>query len=172
MSFDAGDTGMGEPNQPEGADMGRERGRERRSAYRALAYWEMLCASGLMPTPRTLAEDAPDDLRPALFMVSMRRPAETSVIAGAGATLDRICGKPAAGRRLAEAIPAGLRETLSDLTRVIDTYGKPVLNSGMAQAGDGRTVLYRSILMPLTDAQGQVTAYLGAIGCRQLPSAV
>ena len=176
MSFDAGELGMGDSNHPEAANSGRDAdhgpGRERRAAYRALAYWEMLCASGLMPTPRTLAEEAPEELRPALFMVSLRRPAESSVIAGAGAVLDRICGTPAAGRRLADAVPPGLRDTLADLTRVIDTYGKPVLNSGMAQARDGRTVLYRSILMPLADSDGQVTAYLGAIGCRQLPAAI
>jgi hypothetical protein len=168
MSFDAGGNAMGETEPQEPAPAGR--GRERRATYRALAYWEKLCAQGTVPTAQQLDDDAPEDLRASLFLVSLGYPAERSVIADAGATLDSICGKPAAGRALAEAIPASLRDTFADLTRVIRTYGKPVLNSGTTLTGDGRTVLYRSILMPLGAADGQVTSYLGAIGCRQLPS--
>jgi hypothetical protein len=169
MSFDFGGMQhMGETDlPPEAPDTGR--GRERRATYLALNYWEMLTASGRMPAARSLGADAPAELRPALFMVSMRRPAQTSVIAGAGAALDQLCGAPATGKPLGEALPISLRDTFADLTRVIDTYRKPVLNSGMTQAADGRTVLYRSILMPLSDPAGKVTAYLGAIGCRQLP---
>jgi hypothetical protein len=168
MSFDAGGAAMGETDQPEQTPP--DRNRERRGTYRALAYWEKLCAQGTVPTSRQLDDDAPSDLRSSLFVVSVGYPAESSVIADAGATLDSICGKPAAGRSLAEAIPASLRDTFADLTRVIRTYGKPVLNSGTALTGDGRTVLYRSILMPIGTADGKITSYLGAIGCRQLPT--
>lgn len=169
MSFDAGGISMGELDQ--GGEVSENgRGRERRATYRALAYWEKLCSAGQLPSVTNFGADAPADLRPALFMVSMRRPAETSLISGAGAALEELCGKPAAGKTLADAMPIGLRETLADLTRVIDTYRKPVLNSGMTQTGGGRTVMYRSVLMPLSDAAGQVTGYLGAIGSRQLPA--
>lgn len=167
MSFDAGGTAMGEPDQP--ADGSADsRGRERRATYRALAYWEKLCVEGAEPTTERLDADAPAGLREALFVVRLRYPAEQSVIEEAGTALDGICGKPATGRPLAEAIPASLRDTFADLTRVIRSYGKPVLNSGTTLTGLGQTVLYRSILMPIGNADGKVTSYLGAIGYRQL----
>jgi hypothetical protein len=168
MSFDAGGAAMGEPDHA--AEVSADsRGRERRATYRALAYWEKLCAEGAVPTPERLDADAPAELRPSLFVVRLRYPAEQSLIEEAGSALDGICGKQAAGRPLAEAIPASLRDTFADLTRVIRTYGKPVLNSGTTLTGKGQTVLYRSILMPIGGADGKVTCYLGAIGYRQLP---
>jgi len=175
MSFDAG--GLTMPDYDRTTDAGDtpeagRGGRERRATYRALAYWEMLCAGGEVPSGGLLDADAPPDLRQSLFVVSIRRPAESSVIAQGGAALDALCGGPATGRRLDEAMPYALRDTFGDLTRVIDQYRKPVLNSGMTQAGDGSTVLYRSILMPLGNADGRVTGILGAIGCRPVPSSI
>jgi hypothetical protein len=169
MSFDAGGVAMGEPDHvTEAVNDGR--GRERRATYRALAYWEKLCAEGAAPTSERLDADAPAGLRDALFVVKLQYPAEQSVIEEAGVALDGICGKQASGRPLVEAIPASLRDTFADLTRVIRSYNKPVLNSGTTLTGKGQTVLYRSILMPITGADGKVTSYLGAIGYRPLPA--
>jgi hypothetical protein len=169
MTFDAGEPGMGESEQQ--AEEAADRcGRERRATHRALAYWEQLCADRAMPTATPGGDAPPDDLRPSLFVVALRHPAENSVIEDAGGALDTLCGKPATGRRLSDAIPASLRDTFADLSRVIRNYGKPVLNSGTALTGDGRTVLYRSILLPIGEPDGTVTRYIGAIGCRQLPA--
>ena len=171
MTFDAGACVM--PDDRGAAPAGyfaRHNPGERRGTYRALAYWEELCAGASLPSePPTIDDTVPDELRDSLFVINLRTPAEASVIAVAGNALRPFSGRDAAGLSLSQALPYGLSETFGDLTRVISTYGKPVLNSGAAQTRGGRMVLYRSIMLPLGDAGGRVVAVLGAIGSRPLP---
>jgi hypothetical protein len=87
----------------------------------------------------------------------------------------------AIGEQHAASLPADLRgkpisaaggDTLlgqaGSYYRQVLARGIPITLGGQFINREQRTVLYRSILLPLSDGEGRVTALLGGANCREL----
>jgi hypothetical protein len=147
---------------------------ERRLVGQALSYWGELRGKRPMPSVADLplgAEEARAGrgLWPHLYVVALESQIGESVLSYAGRTLATACGKDLEGARAADVLPPALWEKLSDVFQAAAAMEKPVLASGPFVTGDNRDALFRGIVMPLGDGEGDVRHLLGAFGYTYSP---
>src|SRR5258708_7748493 len=141
-------------------------GVERRANSRALKYWKEVGAPRRFPSRAQITAETAGDLWDHLYIVEITQAASGYRFELAGRGPLAALGHDPAGKTVASAIPGGLgTRTLFFHQAAVGLKG-PVDDAGSWTRGDGVQILYRSILLPLSDDQQTVNYLLGAFSFR------
>lgn len=145
-------------------------GVERRANSRAMKYWKELAAPRLFPARAQITAESAGDLWDNLFLVEVTPVPDQYRFAYAGGVLRQALGRDPTGETVAAAIPGGLgTRTLFFHQAAVGLKG-PVDDAGAWTRTDGMQILYRSILLPLSDDQQSINFLLGAFSFRPVPA--
>jgi hypothetical protein len=148
----------------------RSEGVERRANSRALKYWKELAGPRKFPARGQLAAETAGDLWDNLFVVEVATAAKDYRFVHAGAVLIQALGSDPTGQTVQETIPGGMgTRTLFFHQAAVGLKG-PVDDAGSWTRADGTQILYRSILLPLSDDQQTVNYLLGVFSFRPVPA--
>ncbi len=141
-------------------------GIERRACSRALQWWRELAAPRGIPSMSAVTEQSAGDLWPNLFILECAGSPGLSQFVYSGQVLRSALGHDAVGRTLAEIWPQEaferacfLHQSASELLVPIDEAGR--------WSFPGEDIVYRCLLMPLSDDQRHASHLLGAFSFRR-----
>ncbi len=144
----------------------RSEGVERRANSRALKYWKEIAGANKFPGRGQVTAATAGDLWDHLFVVEVTPSPTQYKFVLAGAVLIAALGRDPTGETVASAIPGGMgTRTLFFQQAAVGLKG-PVDDAGAWTRDDGVQILYRSILLPLSDDQNTVNYLLGAFSFR------
>jgi hypothetical protein len=140
--------------------------RERRLVLRLLGHWRDLAGDRAMPRASDVDGAAIPELWPYCFMLDVRGP--EPVFTFVGDFHVAAVGRDPTGQPLS-SVPTEtlLSQGLSYYPRVL-ARAIPITLGGQFVDRDGRTILYRSIIMPLGESEGRVPMLLGGANCREV----
>jgi len=145
-------------------------GVERRANSRAMKYWKETAAPRRFPARSQITAETAGDLWDNLFIVEVTPASDQYKFAYAGAVLRTALGRDPTGETVATAIPGGMgTRTLFFHQAAVGLKG-PVDDAGAWTRTDGTQILYRSILLPLSDDQQTINFLLGAFSYRPVPA--
>lgn len=141
--------------------------RERRLVLRLLSYWREIAGERDMPRPSSVDGSKIVDMWGHCFTLELRGPTEP-VFGYIGE--HHIAKLP--GNLVGQGVSSAGSDTLlgqaASYHRQVLARGIPITLGGQFVNPEGRTVLYRSILLPLGEDGGRITALLGGANCREL----
>ncbi len=149
----------GEPRLTEPANP-----KERRLVLRLLAHWRELCGEADLPARAAVDGAAIPDMWDYCFVIDVDGAAPA--FAHFGAWHRTFCGADMTGRALADLAPGTLAERATRHLPEVLARRVPITYGGALEEPPGRKLLYRSILLPLTDGGARVVAALGGANCR------
>lgn len=120
-----------------------------------------------MPPPSAIDGGKIADMWGHCFTLELRGPAEP-MYGFIGEHHVAQLGKNLVGQGVSAAGSDTLLGQASSYHRQVLARGIPITLGGQFINREGRTVLYRSILLPLGEGGGQLTALLGGANCREL----
>ena len=142
-------------------------GTERRVSSNAVQYWRDLAAPRRYPSVTQITRDSAPELWDHLCIIKVG-PAADHVFVRAGSVLCDALGSDPTGKKVAEVLPREIvgralyfQKAACDLMAPIDEAGKWV-------RADGTEVLYRAVLLPLSDDQRSADYLLGAFSFRTI----
>jgi len=142
-------------------------GVERRACSRALQWWRELAAPRRAPARSRVDAASAGELWPHLFILRCAEDAGANQFEHVGAMLRSALGRDPLGLTIATAWPQEsleraqfLQKSCADLLTPIDEAGRWNLV--------GEDVVYRCVLMPLSDDQRAASHLLGAFSFRRL----
>ncbi|MEO5335559.1 MAG: hypothetical protein H7841_01510 [Magnetospirillum sp. WYHS-4] len=147
---------------------GTEGGVERRLVLRLLGHWRAAAEGRPLPTFAALSARDLEDIRPALFLLRLRRDREP-VVEGAGRTLTLDLDGSPIGLAVS-AVPAAslLGQATAYYEQVLEK-GVPISHGGNFVDASGCTVKFRGIILPLDDGRGAIGYLIGAANCKIQP---
>ncbi len=137
-------------------------GIDRRKVHRLLAHWRDARGEGGFPSLDAILKRDLGDIRPSIFVLRVAdgegEPAFERVgDSFAGEMPSDLTGQPVS------AVPRGtLLEQAVGHYRMVLSKKAPMTTSGKFRHVQGGTVLYRSIILPLSEGQGTIDFLLGA----------
>ena len=140
----------------------RTDGAERRANSRALTYWKEIAAPGRFPSRARVTQESAGDLWDYLFVVEIAPKPEQYRFVLAGAALCDALGRDPTGETVATVLPGGMGTRTVFLQQAAVGLKGPVDDAGMWVRPDGAEILYRAMLLPLSDDQTTVSHLLGA----------
>lgn len=147
----------------------RSEGVERRANSRALKYWQGLAGERKFPRRGEVTHQSAGDLWDHLFMVEVAADAMEYRYTMAGAVLCSALGRDPTGEKVAEVLPGGMGARTVFLHQAAVGLKGPVDDANKWTRPDGTEILYRSILLPLSDDGQSVNGLLGAFSFRPVP---
>ena len=147
--------------------LARADGIERRANERALGYWREVAAPRRYPAFADIDLDSLGDLREHLFVVEIGGSVEDYRMVAAGGVIADAFGRDPTGHRVAEVLPQKIRKQSLYRQEMTARLGTPLDETGHWVDESGAVVLYRSILLPLSDDQRHINYLLGAFSFRR-----
>lgn len=143
-------------------------GLERRLVLRLLAHWRSLCEERKFPSFADVDPDDIPDIWPFCFVLEVLDTSDEPVFRAIGGDLAAFTPKELTDRHVSEA-PADTLPgvAISYVDEVLDK-GVPISRGGDFFKTDGTRVLYRSILLPMSDDGEEISGILGAANCREI----
>lgn len=142
---------------------------ERRVICRALMQWELKRPDSRLPLDGSIDIHDSPDLTPHYFLVRLQPAVAASTFVYCGAVLAGLCLDEPVHRGVAEVLPRDLRDRMLDFFHSAVRYRNALADSDSFLASAGQ-VLYRTIVMPLQNAEGAVSSIFGAFNYRIEPS--
>ena len=138
--------------------------KERRLVLRLLDYWRDLCGERDLPAVSDVDGGAIPDMWDYCFMIDVTGAAPRFTHFGAWHAAfsgDDMTGRPLSELAMDTLAERGTRYLPEVLRRCI-----PITYGGSVEEPKGRNILYRSILLPLSDDSQTLTGVLGGANCR------
>ena len=139
---------------------------ERRMVGRALALWEKLRDGRSFPSRADCDGSGAGDLAPNTFLIKVSESEENDEVVGCGPALREALGSDPTGQKVSKVLPSATERGLT-FWRVAAELKKPIADIGSFTNAQGQEVLYRSVLLPLSDDQERVNFLLGAFSFRR-----
>jgi hypothetical protein len=147
------------------------KGLERRLVLRLLSYWRDLCGARTYPSFADVDPASIPDMWTWAFVIEVVGHENDPVFRHVGDSLAAHAPMPIVGARLS-ALP---RDTLVShavsYVQAVIAKGVPISRGGEFRR-DNMRVLYRSILLPMSDDGTTISGLLGAANCREVPGEV
>jgi hypothetical protein len=140
---------------------------ERRITGLALQDWYALRGKRNFPRRKEFTRRSRPHLEPHLFVLTPDENGHPYRIAAAGDVLATLCDGDPVGRAAGEALPRFLWERAQGLIAAAGLVKKPLADCGSFPERNGSDVLYRSVYMPIADADGGFAGLLGAISFKR-----
>lgn len=144
---------------------------ERRLVFRLLTYWRELGGEGSLPSLSAVDADTIPDIWPHCFLLECHPDDAEAVFHSAGKQFASTCGRDLTGVAVSNVPSNSLAEHATYFFEEVRRRMAPICRGGAFADADGITVLYRSVLVPLSDGGEIVNALLGAANCRHLATA-
>ena len=147
---------------------GLPQGLERRLVLRLLAYWRSVLNDRVYPSFADIDPAQIPDIWPHCFVLELTGDRREPVFRAFGQRLTTDAKSSLIGRRVSE-VPTGmlLGAAAAHVAEVLDK-GVPVSRGGELPGTNQSTVLYRSILLPMSDDGESINGLLGAVNCREV----
>ena len=150
---------------------------ENRLILQMLTYWKAMCGDRAFPSLVDVNPSDISDIWPQCFVLDVSGSTESPIFHYIGKSLDAdrqidlalVSGKPALDDDLFRATPTSLGQAAKNFRQVLSKKS-PVSTSGVFEHPNGKTILYRSILLPLSDDQKTFNYLLGAVSSRRVAS--
>jgi hypothetical protein len=143
--------------------------RERRLVLRLLGHWRDLAADRDMPRPADVDGARIPELWPFCFILDVT--GAEPVFTYVGPFHVEALGRDPTGQPFSSLEgDTLLGQALSYYPRVL-ARAIPITLGGEFVNREGRTVLYRSIIMPLGEGDGRIPSLLGGANCREVAAA-
>jgi hypothetical protein len=143
--------------------------RERRLVLRLLSYWREIAGERDMPRQGDVDRGKISDMWGHCFMLDVRESGDP-VYGFIGDSHAAELGADFNGRAVSAAGGDTLLGQAASYYRQVLARGIPITLGGQFVNRRQQTVLYRSILLPLGEGEGRVTALLGGANYRELPA--
>jgi hypothetical protein len=144
-------------------------GIERRISATAVQYWRELAAPRRYPSRSQITNGSAPALWDNLFIVKVGMDAAEHVFEYAGRVLREALGADPTGKTVGDVLPREIvgralyfQKAACDLMAPIDEAGR------FTRPSDGVEVLYRAVLLPLSEDQREANYLLGAFSFRTL----
>lgn len=140
---------------------------ERRVVDRMLARWDDLRQGRTFPSRADIARAGTGELECHLFLVAVcDEEADDEVIESGSAFRDALSVDPV-GRRVVEILPSSTERGLS-FCRTAARLKKPIMDVGYFTNPRGEEILYRSIILPLSDDQENINYLVGTFSYKKV----
>jgi hypothetical protein len=143
-------------------------GLERRLVLRLLAHWRTLCEERKYPSFADLDPDEIPDIWPFSFVLEILDDREEPVFRAVGDELAAYTDFLLTDRRVSEAPDHTLPGVAISYVDEMLEKRVPISRGGEFLKADGTKVLYRSILLPMSDDGETISGVLGAANCREI----
>lgn len=141
-------------------------GIERRMVFHLLSYWRELSGGSGIPSLDDLQPEKIPDLWPNCCLVDLAGHAGDPVFKYIGENLAASISDDLVGRAVTVAPPDTLvGRAVANVPEVL-RRGVPVARGGDFVQGDGRRVIFRSVMLPLSEDGQTLRFLLGAANCR------
>ena len=141
---------------------------ERRLVLRLLAHWRHLSGSRAYPSVVQINPDEFDDMWPWCFTIEVKGYETDPVMRAVGVAIGRLHEEPLQNVALSALPQKSLISHATGYWRESYTRRIPVTRGGQFTRLDGASVLFRSILLPMSEDGETITALLGGATCRQI----
>lgn len=145
--------------------------RERRLVLRLLSYWREIGGERDMPQPGDVDGGAIPDMWGYCFILDVRGSGEPA-FSFIGEHHAAQLGRDLIGQPVSSAGSDTLLGQAASYFGQVLARGIPITLGGQFENRDQRIILYRSILLPLGEGEGRITAILGGANCRELVAEV
>jgi len=142
---------------------------ERRMVGQALALWERLRGGRSFPSRADCHDVATGEIEPNTFLIAVSENEDEDEVVGCGTALRDALGCDPTGQKVGKVLPSATERGLT-FWRVAAELKKPIADIGSFTNAKGEEVLYRSVLLPLSDDQERVNYLLGAFSFRRAAS--
>lgn len=143
-------------------------GIERRLVLRLLGHWRDLCGDRTSPTFEALDPASIPDMWPHCFILEGIGDGAVPVFRVVGEELAAQAGVPLVGAPITAAPSDTLAGRAVSYADEIVRTGIPVSRGGSFVNAAGNSVLYRSIILPMSDDGETMSGLLGAANCREV----
>lgn len=139
---------------------------ERRMAFRLLHHWREAGGEGGFPRLEDIDRGALADIWPECYVLDVASTPDDPSFHSVGQAFIEQCGTDFTGRPVSELSDNTLLyHSAVQVGRVLEK-GVPVSLGGSFENAEGKKILYRSILLPLSDDQENIIQLLGAANSR------
>lgn len=146
-------------------------GSERRDIAFALQYWEELRSERAFPASADVDPARLRELWPFVFIISLADGIDVAAFTYGGEEIARFCGRDRAGPAgeipsgmgAADCFPPPVWDRMKYLFEAVVNEKRPMGASDSFTMRDGNEVIYRSVVMPLSDDDSEVSDLLGVI---------
>jgi hypothetical protein len=145
----------------------RPAGLERRLVFRLLSHWRALIAEGDFPSFADVDPSAMPDMWPFCFVLDTTRYADDPVVRIAQPGVAGLAGN-VIGKTVSELPDATLIAHACSYAQEVLRKRVPISRGGDFIRRDGMRVLYRSILLPMSDDGETIAGLLGAANFREV----
>jgi hypothetical protein len=144
-------------------------GMERRLVLRLLSYWRSLCGTSDFPSFVDVDPDEIPDMWPHCFVIEIFEDDSEPVFRALGDELAASVDYSLNGLGITQAAESTLPAVAIAFLPEVLQKGVPVSRGDEFFKADGTQVLYRSILLPMSDDGDNISGILGAVNCREIP---
>ncbi len=159
------------PAGTERTEIGEElpQGMERRLVLRLLSYWRELRAEGEFPSFADVDPDEMSDMWSHCFAIEIFEDDSEPVFRAMGDELAATTDYSLIDQGVTVAQERTLASVAITFLPEVLRKGVPVSRGDEFFKADGTQVLYRSILLPMSDDGDRISGILGAVNCREVP---
>lgn len=143
-------------------------GMERRMVLRLLSQWREWQGDDTFPSFGSVDPEEISDMWDYCFVLDFLGHEEDPVIRMVGERLAAYMPGPVGNCRLSDVPAATLLEHAASYYQEILDRRVPISRGGEFRKYDGNKVLYRSIIMPMSDDGQTISGLLGAANCREV----
>jgi hypothetical protein len=141
-------------------------GVDRRTCTQALNYWREIAAPRRFPSLEQVTRESAGALWEYLFVIAVTgQPGEFTYMRS-GDILNRALGFDATGRKVSDVLPREIRNRVLYFQKTAVDLSSPVDEVGKWLRADSNQIIYRSVVLPLSDDQRTVNYLLGAFSFR------
>lgn len=149
-------------------DADAPQGMERRMVLRLLAQWREWCGEDRFPSFARVDPGGIPEMWASCFVLDFLGFEDDPVIRMVGDDLAAYMPHSVTNCRLSEAPAKSLIEYAAAYYREILDREVPISRGGQFRKYDGRKVLFRSIILPMSDDGRTISGLLGAANCREV----
>ncbi|MBK18114.1 MAG: hypothetical protein CMM52_04665 [Rhodospirillaceae bacterium] len=143
-------------------------GIERRLVLRLLNHWREICGEREFPSFAEIEPKDMPDMWHSCFVLEVVGHENDPVFRAAGGEILSITPKPLIGTTVSAWRPETLIGVAVSYTADVISKEAPISQGGEFLKIDGTKVLYRSILLPMSDDGNSISGLLGAANCREV----
>ncbi len=143
-------------------------GMERRMVLRLIAHWRELCGERTIPSFKHFDPMDIPDIWDSTFVLDLAGHKDDPVFRLVGDSYAAATGSPLRNVRVSEVPENTLAENSVSFYREVVDKGVPVSRGGEFITPDGAVVLYRGVILPMSDDGEAISGLLGAANCREL----
>ncbi|MBL6958150.1 MAG: PAS domain-containing protein [Rhodospirillales bacterium] len=142
-------------------------GIERRMVQRLLTHWRSVQDEGSIPSLKSILELDLGDIVPNLYVLKMKQDGSDPVFERIGRIIAGEAGSSLAGQPVSAVTEKTLLSQAIRYRDKVQAKTVPITLGGEFTDANGDVILYRSVILPLSEGDGFINALIGAANCKK-----